>query len=106
MAAHQHQSQRVISRRTLSRACDHECIGSTLFALPASTVAAPLVDQVPVSHGQEPRPRMFGNALARPLTQRRDDGFLYGVLTCIELPVAPGEGSDDLRRQLPQQLLD
>src|SRR2546423_2506984 len=69
-------------------------------------LAAPLVDQQPAGHGQQPGPRPVRHPLGRPLERRREQRFLYGVLAGGELPVPADQPAEDLRRQFAQHILD
>jgi hypothetical protein len=46
------------------------------------------------------------HALGRPLDRSRQQGLLHRVLAGVEAAVAPYQSAEDLRRQLPQQVLD
>ena len=53
------------------------------------------------------QPRGFsGIPPARPLQRRGQQRLLAGVLAQVKLPVPPNQRAEDLRRQLPQQVLD
>src|SRR2546423_5785026 len=69
-------------------------------------LAAPLVDQRPAGHGQQPGPRPVPHPLGRPLERRREQRFLDGVLARGELPVPAHQRAEDLRREFTQQILD
>lgn len=56
-------------------------------------------------HVDEPRARIVGDALGRPLHRRSDEGFLDGVLGGAEIAVASNDHPEHLRRQVAQQVL-
>jgi hypothetical protein len=76
------------------------------FAAAPGAVGAPFVDQRTAGHGQQPGPRPLRYPLARPLQRRREQRLLHGVLAGIKLPVPPDQRGEDLRRALPQEVLD
>ena len=76
-----------------------------LFAPPPGTLAAPLVHDPPRRDGHQPGARLIRDARLGPLERRRQQGLLDRILAGIEAAVAPDERPEDLRRQLPKQLL-
>ena len=63
------------------------------------------VDQPPGGDGDQPAARIVRHALSRPLLRGRDQRLLGGVLSEVEAAVAPGDGGEDLGRELPQEPL-
>jgi len=105
VAAEKEQRQHVVVTGRLRRVgrlegCDR------LLAASAGVAAAPLVDQPPVRHGHEPGQRALGNTLVRPLRRRRQERFLHRVFAGVELPAAPHERTEGLRREFAQQARD
>ena len=110
MAAQEEQRQRVVMRprRGLPfgpvarrfRLCDQ------LLATTACDISAQLVDQPPGRHGHEPRPRVVGHSLGRPLNRRGEQSLLESVLALGELRVAADEDAEDLGRQRAQKALE
>src|SRR5580700_8337812 len=68
-------------------------------------VAAPLVDQPPCGHADEPASRIGGSARGRPLNGRGEQRLLHCVLALGEAAVTADERAEDLRRKLPQEVL-
>ncbi len=104
MAAQEEEGESVVMRRdSLGR----QLQGRRGF-LPttAGALAAPLIDQAPGSDGHQPRSRVVRRTCLRPLERGREQGLLHRVLAGVELPVAPHEDGEDLRRQLAQEVLD
>ncbi len=52
------------------------------------------------------QPRGFSGIRGRPLYGRREQRLLAGVLAQVKLPIAAHQRAEDLRCQLPQQVLD
>src|SRR5262245_29617846 len=110
MAAHEEQSERVVAVRWLlvqvRRHERHGSIGGLLLSLPAGAFASPVVDERPAGDGEEPGPGPIRHTLLRPLRDSGEGRLLSRVLARIELAVLPYEGGEDLRCELPQQVLD
>jgi hypothetical protein len=49
---------------------------------------------------------MVRHAVSRPLASGCQQRLLHGVLGKVEVPVAPHEPAEDLRRQPTQEILD
>ena len=79
---------------------------NALLSTPPRALAAPLVDQAAGRDGPQPRSRIVWHAFLRPLQRCGEECLLHRVLTRVELPVAPHERAEDLRRKLAQQVLD
>lgn len=69
-------------------------------------LAAQPIRQPPCRDRRQPRPRVVGHTLGRPLRRRRKQRLLDRVLRVGEAAVTADEGSDDLRRERAQQVLD
>lgn len=80
--------------------------GQGVLAAAARGLAAHLVDEPAGGDGDQPAPRVVGDALLGPLAGRRDQGLLDGVLAGVEGPVPPHEDAEDLWRVRAQQVLD
>ena len=106
MAAQHQQRQRVVVVRYGVGGIDGLQPRDGFLAAPAGAVAAPVVDQPSGGHGQQPGPRLFGDALPRPLHDGGGERLLHGVLARVELSVSAGEHAEDLRCVLAQQVLD
>ena len=76
-----------------------------LLAPPPSLVAAQLVGQPAGRHCDQPATWIPGDALIRPLERGGEHGFLHGVLGQVEVAAAADECTEDLRRELAQQVL-
>src|SRR5918994_2326062 len=72
----------------------------------ARALAPPLVDETPGGDGDEPRPGIVGDTALGPLQPRCEQRLLDGVLARVELAIAAYQRPEDLRRELPQQVLD
>jgi hypothetical protein len=77
-----------------------------LFSPPARGLAARSIGEAPRGDVDQPGARVVGEALARPLHGRGEQGLLDGVLGGREVPVAPNDGAEDLRCQLAEELRD
>jgi hypothetical protein len=103
MAAQEQEGERVVVGRGF---LDWQLQGGRGLLSPApGALTAPLVNQAPGGDGNEPGSRVAGRTCLRPLEGGREQGLLHGVLASVELPVAPNQGGEDLRRQLTQQVL-
>jgi hypothetical protein len=58
------------------------------------------------SDRDQPRARMLGHTLGRPLQRGGQQRLLHGVLACVELAVAAQQDAEDLRRKPAQEALD
>ncbi len=56
--------------------------------------------------GDEPRARVVGDALVRPLRRGGDERLLHGVLALLELPVPAHERAEHAGRDLAEQRVD
>ena len=113
MAAQEEERQRVVAvgeqfrirRRRDERVGRNARRGPVLAATPR--VRAPeLVGEAARRHRDQPRAWLLRHPLLRPLPRGREQRFLGRILTGVELAVAAHERSEDLRCQLPQQILD
>lgn len=75
-----------------------------LLAPSACRVAAMLVDQPALGHGQQPAEGTLWHVLPRAVGL--DERLLHGVLATVELPVPADERAQDARRLRAQHLLD
>src|SRR5487761_1405950 len=109
MTAQEQQAKRVIAGTGVlviggRRDGGHFVRGGVLAAAPC-VVAAPLVDQPPGGHADEPASGIIGNALGGPLNAPGQERLLHGVLAFLEAAVTADERAEDLRRQLAEQVL-
>src|SRR6266849_5056837 len=105
MAAQEQQRERVVIVRwqLLTRQLQDR-IG--LLTSPPGALAAPLVNQASRGDGQQPRSRVRRNTLSCPLQRRGQERLLDGILTGVELAVPPHERTENLGRELAQQVLN
>ena len=112
MAAQQQEDQRVITVGVAvgPRHRAHLCGGiperDPVLPGAPSVLAADLVDQTARRHRDQPGPRVLRHALFGPRSRRRREGLLRRILAEVQGLVASEDGAQDLRRQLPQQVLD
>jgi hypothetical protein len=76
------------------------------LARPTRPVASPLVDHPPRGGPNQPGARLRGDPVARPVHGCREQRLLDGVLRSVEVAGPASEHTEDLRRQLAQQVLD
>ena len=103
VAAQEQQHERVVAvvhRRRLGAA---QRVGD--LALPAGLLAAHLVDQPPRGDPDQPGLRVVGDAVGGPLHGGGEQRLLHRVLGGVEVPVAPHERAEHLRRELAQRLI-
>ena len=53
------------------------------------------VDRLEAAGGDEPRARIRGHALARPLLHRRDEGLVQRLLRDVEITQLADQGGED-----------
>ena len=105
MAAEEQERERVVTVGPLVGSSDlHR--GVRLLPAPSRALAPPSVDEAPGGDRDEPRPRIVGHTAVGPLQPRGEQRLLYGVLARVELAVPAHQCPEDLRRELPQQVLD
>ena len=113
MAAEQEQGERVVvlarvlARRRLRALVAGRHRPAASSRRRRAMLAAGLVDEPPRRDGHEPRLRVHRDALHRPLTGRREQRLLHGVLAGVERRrMPPGDHAEHPRRELAQQGLD
>src|SRR5215211_5115134 len=104
-AAHQQQGEGVVlpERRLLVGRFQR---GDDLLPAAAGAHAAPLVDHGAAGGGDQPRPRVAGDALLGPVLRGGNQRLLDRVLAAREVLIAPHQHAEDPRSELPQQVLD
>ena len=75
------------------------------LAPPPRQVGADCVGHAPRRDVNQPAAWVFGDALLRPLHGRGQQRLLHGVFGGREVTEAPHDGTENLRRQLAQQVL-
>ena len=106
MAAEEEQRQRVVAIRQGRLRVGRLARRGHDLAPPARALAAQPVGHPPRRDRDQPARRVVGHALDRPLGRRSQQCLLYGVLRVVDVAVPTGDGPEDLRRQLSQQILD
>lgn len=76
------------------------------LALPARRLAALVIDHTPRRNADQPRPRVLGKALARPLSSGCKQRLLDSVFGSAEIAKTPSHPAEHLRRQFAQKMLD
>ena len=109
MAAHEEQDERVVLigfARSGGRGRHLPGLhGSGGFAAAAGHFAAQVVGHAPAGHLNQPGAGIVGNAFARPLNGRREQGLLHGVLGGGEVAETADHRAEHLRREFAQQML-
>src|SRR5206468_11163671 len=67
-----------------------------------AAIAAQKVDRAPAGCGHEPRPGVVGDALFRPLLERRDEAVLDDLLGQVEVAEHPHQGARESPGLLPE----
>ena len=101
MAAHEQHEQAVVLIGDLNRVVLQRGLS---LPVSAGAFASPLVDEATRGSLEEPAARLGRNSVPRPALGGHDQRLLDGVLGGIEVAISPGEGAEDLRRQLAQQV--
>jgi hypothetical protein len=103
VAAHHEYSQCVVLVGPLRRRLEQDPLE---LAIRSRVVAATLIDQAATGGAGQPAARVGRDALCRPVTSRRDERFLDGVVGRVEVARAARKCAEDLWCQLAQQVLD
>jgi hypothetical protein len=103
VAAHEQHDQAVVLIGNLSRGPLER---RQFLALPAGPFAPPLVDQAEAGGPQQPTAWIRRDPVARPVLGGREERRLNRVLGRIEVAGSTRERTQDLRRQLAQQVLE
>jgi hypothetical protein len=102
VAAHEQQQEGVVVLRHLRRSVDRR----EALAPPARELGSPPLGHPARRDRDQPAMRAVGQAVYGPLPRSGEQRLLYRVLAVFEAAVPPRDGAEDLRRQLPQQVLD
>ena len=106
MTAHEKQNERVILFRLASRNGVAEDRSQVVeFAAPTRALAAQVIRHPPGSDLYEPSAWIVGKTFTPPLLRGREQRFLDRVFGDTEVAKATEHRAEDLRRQLPQQVL-
>ena len=114
MAGDEDQAQQIIADLIVGGRLDtvaalliHLELGTKDFVLGSqhALVAQP-VDGAVAGGRREPRPRIVGDAGARPLLERRDERILRELLGCSHVAGQARESRDELRRLDPPDRID
>ena len=102
MTAHEEQDERIvgIDLRLVRRCwCNHarDFIRDDGLAVPARDFAASVVAHSAERHLDQPSPRIVGNAVARPLSSRRDQRFLHCIFGGSEVVESPDDRAEHVR---------
>src|SRR5260221_362546 len=104
MAAEEQQGERIVVLFGQFAVGWHVQGRETFLAMPPSALATPFVHQPTRRDGLQPRSRIVRDALLRPLQCRCQERLLDGILARVELAMSPRQGTEDLRRELAQQV--
>jgi hypothetical protein len=106
MAAQEQQHERVVALGNRRRPVGRLVHRRENLAASASVLVPQPIGHPPCRDGDQPAAWALGQAVGRPLRRGREQSLLHGILRVVEVAVPSRDGTEHLRRQLAQQVLD